>query len=123
VPDLLREFFIEHQPTLQDAYNKARRLGWRVEETQMGYIVHGVNAERQTASWPFNAGGIDVMNYLLDHVLSVQLGEEYRLRVYGPDEPADPNEAVRRKHEIREYRVKTYHAMAYKPGWKRLLGL
>lgn len=112
--DFLTDFFVEKQPTIARAYDKAARAG---------YTVHGVNHEGQPASWQFMSNQAADMNDLLDHELSVRIGEQYRLQTYGPDEPTDPGEASRRRHEIYHYRIKTYHEQEYKPGWKRLLGL
>jgi len=123
--DLLKDFFIEHQPTEADAYRKAGQLGWRIERTETGYTVYGTGYDQHekevpsTYQFPFNQ--VDTMNYLFDHVLSVRIGEEYRLRVYGPEEPESTDEASRRRHEIRDYRIAVYHAAEYKPGWKRLV--
>jgi hypothetical protein len=117
------DFFREKQPTVETAYDKAERAGWQIEESGKSYTVHGVNHEGKADSWQFGPDEVEGMNYLLDHKLSVDIGEQYRLATYGPDEPAEYDEAVRRRHEIRDYRVEKHYSEEYKPGWKRLLGL
>ena len=120
---LMKELFWEHQPTVGDAYRKAQQAGWQITEAGTGYTLLGVNASGQPDSWQFGADDIDGMNYLLDAQLSMRIGEQYRLQKYGPDEPADSNEATRRRHEIRDFRIKTYYRREYQAGWRRLLGM
>jgi hypothetical protein len=121
----LKDFFIEKQPTLETALEKAERAGWQIEQVASGYVVRGQNHEGKSDSWQFSADQIESMNYILDEKLSVDLGDQYRLRKWGlhPGEVDTSDEWNKRKYEIREYRVKTYYQDAYKPGWKKLLGL
>jgi hypothetical protein len=119
------DFFVK-QPTVETAIGKAERLdGWSVEQAGTGYTVRGVDANGQPSSWQYEADEVDNMNYLLDHVGSVKIGDEYRRQKWGlqPGEVDTSAEWCERKHEIREYRSKTYDEQEYKPGWKRLLGL
>ena len=122
----LRDFFFEHEPTIEDAYRKADNVeGWQVEETNEGHTVHGTDAYGKPHSWQFGTDEVPEMNDLLNHVNSVQIGMEYRRQKWGlePGEEDTSSEWCERKHEIREYRTKTYDEQEYKPGWKRLLGL
>lgn len=116
----LKDFFWEKQPTLASAYDKAQRAGWQLERTAAGYTLHGVNHEGQADSWQFRPDQVADMNYQLDHVLCVALGEQYRQARWG-DVRDDPT--GEKKEEIRTYRINTYYAQEYKPGWKRLLHL
>jgi hypothetical protein len=119
--NFLKDLFVEHQPTEDDAFRKAEQVGWNIEETESGYTVHGTAAsEDGPDTWQFEPGQVDDMNYLLDHVNSVELGEQYRREKWG-DEWDDPT--GEKKQEIREYRTTTYYEEEYKPGWKRFLGL
>ena len=111
--DRLKDFFVEKQPTVETAYDKAERAGWQIEPSHSGgYTVHGQNHE------------IDAMNYLLDHKLSVDIGDQYRQQKWRlePGEIDTSDEWCERKQEVREYRTETYHKEEYKPGWKRLFG-
>jgi hypothetical protein len=115
----LRDFFVGYQPTVDDAFRKAKQIGWTVEASEDGYIVNGVDMDDQPATWQYAPDQIKDMNGLLDHVNSVELGEEYRQEKWG-DEWDDPT--GEKKQEIREYRTETYYEEEYKPGWKRWLG-
>lgn len=129
----LRDFFGIPQPTIEDAQRKAEEAGepWQIEETQGGYTVRGTsyddNDQEVPATWQFgtDTNGVENMNYLLDHVRSCQIGDEYRLQKYGlqPGELDTSPEWCEHKHDIREYSTKAYYDEEYKPGWKRLLGL
>jgi hypothetical protein len=119
----LTDVFVEsYHPTLADAYAKASRAGWSLEETEQGFVVHGFDADDQPRDFHFGPDQIDSINGLLDHALSVQMGEQYRLAKYGPDEPESSVEAARRRHEIRDHRMR-YYDETYKPHWKRWFGL
>ena len=117
------DVFVEsYHPTLADARNKAAQSGWSLEETKHGFVVHGFDADGQACDFHFGSDQIDKVNDLLDHALSVQMGEQYRLAKYGPDEPASEEEAARRRHEIRDHRMR-YYDETYKPRLKRWFGL
>jgi hypothetical protein len=119
------DFFVK-RPTVEAAIDKAEHLdGWGVEETDVGYIVHGVDVNGQPSDWQYGADEVPDMNYLLDHVASVQVGDEYRLQQWGlqPGEVDTSDAWCEHKHLIREYRTATHDEQVYKPGWKKLLGL
>jgi hypothetical protein len=125
----ISDFFGTPQPTIEDAQRKASEAGesWQIETTAQGYTVHGTsyddNDQEVPATWQFgtDTNGVENMNYLLDHVRSVQIGEEYRIAKWGNGEWDDPT--GEKKQDIREYRTRTYYGEEYKAGWKKFLGL
>jgi hypothetical protein len=125
----LSDFFGTPEPTSNDAQRKTERAGWQLEESDEGYTVHGTgyddDDQEVPRTWDFPTDQVDNVNYLLDHAISVQIGEEYRQQKYGlePGELDTSPEWCEHKHDIREYRTKAYYDEEYKPGWKKLLGL
>jgi Mg2+ and Co2+ transporter CorA len=124
----LSDFFGTPEPTIEDACRKAERAGWQVEESDGWYAVHGTgyddNDQEVDKTWHFPAERVDNMNYLLDHAISCQIGDEYRRQKFGlePDEIDTSPDWYEHKQEIREHRLQ-YYDEEYKPGWKRFLGL
>ena len=122
--NFFKDFFIEHQPTNEDAQRKAEQVGFTVTESDQGHIVHGIDAYGEEHDWTFAPGEEQGMHSLLDHANSVKIGDEYRQQRFGlkPGEEDTSDQWCEHKHEIRDHRMK-YYDEEYKPGWRRLFGL
>lgn len=111
------EFFFGRQETIEE---KADKVGFEVQPTETGYTVKGTDAYGEKATWNLSA---DDTSCLLDHKHSVNLGDAYLHKKYGPgDTTGDPERDCEIKHEVREYRLQALENES-KPGWMRLLGL